>query len=407
MCNCEYIYLKYVKQNTREETIEKGFIECDFLLNLEQFIATLKSKYNDKDFLNLIIRLLNNHYYKYFPKKYDYIKKIENNDIYIHYKTKDEDIKFEEFKTIEEFENYLHVNEEFIREHRNYKCDINIVMNQKDTIFLYKLKDNIINNLNNYNINDLVKEYIHNYSGLLEFILAKNIYTKIKDFNKFYYYIFQVIENKEIKNINDILNNFELLFCNKIQTKLFFQKYDSPIINVNKININIFEKVIDIINNFDSLVIPEQKDVSDKVKKDKVKKDESDKVKKDKVKKDKVKKDDSDKVKKDDSDKVKKDKVKKDESDIEKPKNKTKKQTIPKPLKKLVWNKWIGEEIGKSKCICCKLTDITQLSFHCGHIIAESNGGELKLDNLKPICQSCNSSIGSQNMNDYIKKYNL
>jgi 5-methylcytosine-specific restriction endonuclease McrA len=76
-----------------------------------------------------------------------------------------------------------------------------------------------------------------------------------------------------------------------------------------------------------------------------------------------------------------------------------------KQIKKLVWNKWIGEEIGKSKC--CKLTDITQLSFHCGHIIAESNGGELKLDNLKPICQSCNSSIGSQNMNDFIKKYNL
>lgn len=86
---------------------------------------------------------------------------------------------------------------------------------------------------------------------------------------------------------------------------------------------------------------------------------------------------------------------------------KTKKQTIPKPLKKLVWNKYIGEDIGKAKCLCCKLTDITQLSFHCGHIIAESNGGELNLNNLKPICNSCNSSMGKQNMDEFIMKYKL
>ena len=45
------------------------------------------------------------------------------------------------------------------------------------------------------------------------------------------------------------------------------------------------------------------------------------------------------------------------------------------------------------------------MSFHCGHIIAESKGGELSVNNLKPICQSCNSSMGTQNMDEYIKKY--
>ena len=85
--------------------------------------------------------------------------------------------------------------------------------------------------------------------------------------------------------------------------------------------------------------------------------------------------------------------------------NKFKKKSIPLPLKKLVWNKYIGEEIGKAKCICCKLTDITQLSFSCGHIIPESKGGKLILDNLKPICQSCNSSMGTNNMNDYIQYF--
>jgi len=63
----------------------------------------------------------------------------------------------------------------------------------------------------------------------------------------------------------------------------------------------------------------------------------------------------------------------------------------------------IGEEIGKSKCVCCKSTYITQMSFHCGHIIAESRGGETIVSNLRPICQNCNSSMGQTNMDDFIK----
>ena len=97
--------------------------------------------------------------------------------------------------------------------------------------------------------------------------------------------------------------------------------------------------------------------------------------------------------------------------------NKFKKKSIPLPLKRQVWNTYIGEEIGKAKCLCCKLTDITQLSFSCGreykvfsnlcegHIIPESKGGKLILDNLKPICQSCNSSMGTNNMHDYIQYF--
>ena len=82
---------------------------------------------------------------------------------------------------------------------------------------------------------------------------------------------------------------------------------------------------------------------------------------------------------------------------------KGKKKSIPSTMKRLVWNTHIGEEIGKAKCLCCKITDITQLSFNCGHIIAESNGGELIVSNLKPICQNCNSSMGTRNMNDFMR----
>ena len=83
------------------------------------------------------------------------------------------------------------------------------------------------------------------------------------------------------------------------------------------------------------------------------------------------------------------------------------KQTIPLAIKRLVWDKYIGECIGKSKCYCCKLTDIVQMSFHCGHVIAEKNGGSIEIANLRPICQSCNSSMGTKNMDVFVKLYKI
>ena len=92
------------------------------------------------------------------------------------------------------------------------------------------------------------------------------------------------------------------------------------------------------------------------------------------------------------------------EKEKEKEKKK-KKKPIPATIKRLVWNTHIGEEIGKAKCLCCKITDITQLSFNCGHIIAEYNGGQLIVSNLKPICQNCNSSMGTKDMNEFMKGF--
>ena len=83
------------------------------------------------------------------------------------------------------------------------------------------------------------------------------------------------------------------------------------------------------------------------------------------------------------------------------------KKPIPSTIKRLVWNTYIGENIGKSKCYCCRLSDITQLSFHCGHVLSEKNGGKINVDNLRPICQNCNSSMGIKNMFDFINEYNI
>lgn len=82
---------------------------------------------------------------------------------------------------------------------------------------------------------------------------------------------------------------------------------------------------------------------------------------------------------------------------------KKKKKTISATIKRLVWNTNIGEDVGKSKCMCCYSTDITQMSFNCGHIVAEANGGETIVSNLKPICQNCNSSMGTKNMEEFMK----
>jgi 5-methylcytosine-specific restriction endonuclease McrA len=86
---------------------------------------------------------------------------------------------------------------------------------------------------------------------------------------------------------------------------------------------------------------------------------------------------------------------------------KPKKKSIPLAVKRVVWSKWIGADVARSVCTCCRITKIEQMSFHCGHIVSEANGGEIKIDNLKPICQSCNSSMGTMNMDEFIERYGL
>lgn len=87
------------------------------------------------------------------------------------------------------------------------------------------------------------------------------------------------------------------------------------------------------------------------------------------------------------------------------PKQKYHKKAIPKSLKKLVWDTYIGETIGKSKCLCCKHQQIRQIEFHCGHIKSEVNGGETNIKNLRPICAQCNLSMGTMDMYEYQSRY--
>ena len=55
------------------------------------------------------------------------------------------------------------------------------------------------------------------------------------------------------------------------------------------------------------------------------------------------------------------------------------------------------------KCYCCRITEIKQLTnYHCGHVKSEKNGGSIDIENLRPICSSCNLSMGMKHMRQYI-----
>ncbi len=78
---------------------------------------------------------------------------------------------------------------------------------------------------------------------------------------------------------------------------------------------------------------------------------------------------------------------------------------ITQAVKIACWNTYIGKTIGATNCLCCKNIEITQHNFECGHVIAECDGGTLAIDNLRPICNKCNQSMGSMNMQEFIEQH--
>jgi len=82
----------------------------------------------------------------------------------------------------------------------------------------------------------------------------------------------------------------------------------------------------------------------------------------------------------------------------------TRKKTIPKCLKNIVWNNNIGKEFGIGKCHVCQ-KEIDSKNFEAGHIVAEANGGDTSEYNLVPICGLCNRSMGTRNLDEFKKQY--
>jgi len=77
------------------------------------------------------------------------------------------------------------------------------------------------------------------------------------------------------------------------------------------------------------------------------------------------------------------------------------KKKITRKIRNSVWKKEFNTSLeGKCPIKNC-LTTLTFKNFACGHITAEANGGENTVDNLRPICNSCNSSMGTTNWENY------
>jgi len=86
---------------------------------------------------------------------------------------------------------------------------------------------------------------------------------------------------------------------------------------------------------------------------------------------------------------------------------KTKKK-IPSAIRKKVWDKEFPNE---STGICTISWCDTELhngknGFEAGHIISEANGGDITVNNLRPICSNCNSEMGSKNWKDHVSEIN-
>ena len=100
-----------------------------------------------------------------------------------------------------------------------------------------------------------------------------------------------------------------------------------------------------------------------------------------------------------------KDIIKQKTGELLKKEKKKRKKTIPKTLRKQVWKK-INNDKTSAVCFCCKINKFDYMdSWECGHIVSEFNGGTTTIDNLRPVCSSCNKSMGTQNMDVFIEKY--
>lgn len=75
-------------------------------------------------------------------------------------------------------------------------------------------------------------------------------------------------------------------------------------------------------------------------------------------------------------------------------------------LKQNVWLTYNGERF-KCKCLVEWCTNmITPFTFEAGHNIPFSKGGETTIDNLRPICGTCNKSMGNHyTIDEFSQKY--
>jgi isopentenyl diphosphate isomerase/L-lactate dehydrogenase-like FMN-dependent dehydrogenase len=79
-------------------------------------------------------------------------------------------------------------------------------------------------------------------------------------------------------------------------------------------------------------------------------------------------------------------------------------KAIPAKIKAAVWKNHFAMSI-KGTCFCCKSELDALHSWHAGHIVARSKGGLDIASNLRPVCGSCNQSMGAENMDAFKARF--
>jgi len=78
-------------------------------------------------------------------------------------------------------------------------------------------------------------------------------------------------------------------------------------------------------------------------------------------------------------------------------------KSIPKKVREAVWKKRNGDSF-VGKCFCCDC-DLRFEDFEVGHVVSVAEGGDDNIDNLEPVCRSCNRSMSKKNMLKFKKTY--
>ena len=84
-----------------------------------------------------------------------------------------------------------------------------------------------------------------------------------------------------------------------------------------------------------------------------------------------------------------------------------KKQSLSKPLRRLVWRDWFRTVAGAQDpngdvpCPCCGSARISAFDFHLGHKRSSTRGGTDEPSNLVPLCAGCNLGMGTRDFDEY------
>lgn len=88
------------------------------------------------------------------------------------------------------------------------------------------------------------------------------------------------------------------------------------------------------------------------------------------------------------------------------PKNSHKRIKVSAAMRASLWNKYFDDETNKGECILCQC-ELKMSQYHVSHIQSLKENGTYNQDNLTIMCSKCNTSLGSKNLNDYLKEYGI